>query len=456
MAVPWAALECLETISRQPVTFTLRKFVEDPGVISFISSINILFNFMVGVGAAYLSDRIWTRWGRRRPFLIVSAAGTGVLLLAIPLAGNFVLLAAALVLYQFFVDVSRPWEPLYNEVIPPHQRGRAGIFRMMAVNLGILFFSTVMLGQFDVQYEVATPFGVLTGEMLLYWTAAALMFLVVGFHLVLVRETRPPEAPGASEPDRPTRLPGVWWTGGRGGLGALFRDMFADSQARWIYFLYLCPIVASAANQNSSNYILFLSEQMGISKPDLGRLNGFVMPLLVFVFTPVSGLLADRISRHLMFRLGILMPALIQLGLYLYLRTVSGFEAGMGLFIGVGIATAFFQSMLWAVWGPLVFDYIPLNRMGTCTAGFTMVSGLVGFVLVNLGGQWVKASTWLLGNPGRGTYDYSSVLILWALLSALAFGATFVFRRAEAAGRVRPEGRLADEGEAPPPGTTTG
>ncbi|MGF1452553.1 MAG: MFS transporter [Opitutales bacterium] len=449
MVLPWIAGAYFEKITQQPMIFTLNKFIEDPALISFISSINILFNFLVGVVGAYLSDHVWTRLGRRLPFLIASAGGTGVMLLFIPIVGNFWILIAALVAYQFFVDLSKCWEPLFNEVVPPPQRGRATMLRMLAVNGGNLFFAIVLISQFDNTYELTTPFGELNGEMVLYWGMAAFMFAVVAFYLFFVRETKPPKTKGHADVEyRPTRIKGVSWlaeTDSPKGIRAMFADMFADRQAIWVYFLYLCPFIMTTAGMYSASYVLFITDQLGVSKQDYGTLEFYTQLTLILTAVP-AGFLADRISRPWMFRTGILVPAIIQLAFLFYLRYLSDYAFTLNLLISVGVASAFFQAMLFAVWGPLIYDYIPSNRMGTYVAGISFTQGLLGFVLMNLGGLWVKGFTALFSSPTDSTFDYSSIVIFWALLAALSFSGTLVFSWAERRGIVEPLGRLERKG----------
>lgn len=449
MAFPWVAFQLLELVSQQPVTLTLFKFTDKPELISFITSVNILFNFSVGVCAAYLSDRIWTRWGRRRPFLVTAYFGVSLLLFVLPLVGSFWVLVICLVLYQFFVDLNKCWEAMFNEVIPSPQRGRAGMFRMMLVNFGKLFFLTVLIGQFERVYErIPTPFGPLNGEIVIYWSMALICLLTGLFFSFMIREREPSNHAGQVELERrPSRIPGMVWLMEKGetvrGIRAFIKEIFADRHALWIYLLYICPwIVARAASTESPNYTGFLIKQLGFSTEQLGKINMFVWPVLVLAFTPLAGLMADRFSRIAMYRVGILVPALVQLVLHLYLRFFADYQATPKLLIGFGLVTVFFQSWLWAVWGPLIFDYIPSNKMGTYMAGITFVGGILGFILENLSGWWVKGFTALFGVRGLGESDYSSVQVLWLLLALTAVGITFIFSWAEKRGFIRPVGRL--------------
>ena len=453
IGLPWITFDYAEKVSQAPLTFTLRKFIEDPGVISFIISINILFNFMVGVSAAYISDRIWTPVGRRKPFFIVSCLLAGVLTILIPVVGTLWLLIVVVVLFQFFVDFNKPWEPLFNEVIPPHQRGRAGMFRMLSVNLASLFLTGVLIAQYDSIYAVPTPFGEweITGEQVLYWSVASVLFATATFLALGIREERPvpldPET-GRLQGYRKGPLPKTEWKGSDqraglfSGIKGLFSEIFSSKQKVWVYLLYICPLAGTMAVSHPS-YIIMLTDQLGLSKAQYGVMNLISMICMIAVFTPIAGFLADRMSRPLMMSFGILGAALVQGGFYTYINFVSEGQASFELIVGIDIATRLCLSWVWAVWSPLVYDYIPSNQMGTFQAGIMFTSGVASFALINLGGQWVGLWTKLFGVGYSPTnYDQSSVLVLAVITGLGALVPIFLFARAQRKGIVLPLGKL--------------
>src|ERR1700733_10984384 len=55
------------------LTFTIRKYVNNPQVISLVMTIAGVI--MLGPIISYLSDQVWARAGRRRPFLIAAWLG---------------------------------------------------------------------------------------------------------------------------------------------------------------------------------------------------------------------------------------------------------------------------------------------------------------------------------------------------------------------------------------------
>lgn len=123
-----------------------------------------------------------------------------------------------------------------------------------------------------------------------------------------------------------------------------------------------------------------------------------------------------------------LFPALVNLVFFFYARFVVDYEVPRAAFIGFNVANEALMALLYVLWGPLVYDYIPSNRYGTVSAGFSFISGVTSFVLINGAGLWVKGFTHVFGSAGQGRYDHSSgfvwqfALALVALAIALWFG----------------------------------
>jgi len=439
---PWGLVVLSEQVSNNPMVFTLRRFIDDPGIISFVTSINILFNFMVGVFAAYLSDRIWTRFGRRKPFIVTAWFSAAVIIFFIPIVGSFWLLFAAIVCYQFFIDFGRPWDAFYLEVVPQKQRGRAAIFRMMLTNLSVLFFSTILIGQLDHTYQTDTPFGPLNGEHVIYWSTAAILLVSGLFIAAFTKETVPFDSEtGKALSYHKTAVRGVLFRDGER-LGDIFANIFASKQQLWTYALFICPVISFQIF--GPNFFLMSIEQLEMRTSDMKVVNLWVMPFTIFVFTPIAGYLCDRISRMLMLRIGLIVPSIVGL-VYIATLRYTNFEWTYGLLIGFGIATAVFQTWMWVPWAPLIADYTPINKLGTYSSGTTFCLGILGFISVNLGGQWVKLWTYLFGNPGKGTYDYSSIYILGMIMSVVALGITYLFSGAEKRGEVQALGKMEAE-----------
>ncbi|NLF40054.1 MFS transporter [bacterium] len=432
MAGPWVAGMYIGACNGPAMTFTLKRFVSDPFLITVISSINILFNFMVGAVANYLSDRIWTPVGRRKPFLLAGWIGTGIMVLLIPVVTNLFVLLPILVLFQFFIDLSSPYQPLTNEVTPQPQRGRAATISTMLHMSQAMIFGAAIIGRFDDVYRLSI-FGrtyVVTGELAIYWMGALALLGVILFVGLIVKE-RPP-------------LKGV--NHGKISPVTFFRDIFGERQWWMLYLLFLCPGLAGA--WTATLMPLFVTEQLGFTKQELGLSMAIGMPVMIFIAIPIAGFLVDKFQhlRLRLFQLGILIPAIIGFCLYLYIKYVANYQISIGLWMGVGMFGALFGSWTTVSWGPLMFDYMPSSKFGTISAGFGFVNGVATFILMNVSGLWVKFYSGIFAR-GERTFDYSSIYIP-SFISALIAAALLEFFRVQVSrGKVIPFGKLEHEAE---------
>lgn len=426
MTCPWLVLYYIDNVTGGgPLTFTIRKFVESPMAIGLLGSTSVAFTFTVGAAASYMSDRIWTRWGRRRPFLMVGWLGVAAAMMLMPLAPNIGTLVAVLILMQLSSAIAKPVEPLYNEVVPPCQRGRAGTIRNAAQQLMGLFFFGVMVAQFDSVHSFAL-FGQtleVRGETALYWFGGLISLAGVLFLAFQVRET-PPRVPVVRE---------------RLGMRGFFRDVFGHRQWWMVYVLYMTPMLSGTGGGGFG--VLMTTEQLGFTKAEHGYAVSIGLVAAIVIFAPVAGYLTDKTSRMRLLRIGIIGPTVVELLYFFHLRYVADYSISLSTLIGFGLAANAFKTCMYLVWGALIFDYIPSNRFGTVSAGLTIFSGLTPFLMINLTGFWVTGFTKIFGSPGAGEYDYSSMYVLQVGCAALALALTFWFQREERKGHVVPLGR---------------
>jgi MFS family permease len=426
MTAPWLVLYYIDNVNDGgPLTFTIRKFVESPMLIGLLSSIHVAFTFTVGAGASYMSDRIWTRWGRRRPLLMFGWFGVMIAMICLPLAPNVGIFVGVLLLMQFCAAIAKPVEPLYNEVVPPCQRGRAGTVRNIAQQLMGLFFFGVLMTQFD-DLHTFDLFGQtvrLRGDVVLYWTGGLFTLFGVFFLALRMRETSPRE-PVDQEPTSVSKF---------------FRDVFGRRQWWMVYLLYITPILSGPSG--GSFGVLMKTEQLGFSKAQLGIMVSVGMIVGIAVFAPLAGYLADKTSRMRLLRIGIVGPAIVEIIYFFYLRYVVDYSIPLSTAILFGLAGSALKTFAYLVWGALVFDYIPSNRFGTVSAGLTFFAGLTPFVMINFSGLWVTGFTRVFGSPGGSQYDYSSVYVLQVACAAAALWITFLFEKQERKGNVQPLGR---------------
>lgn len=434
-AFPTFSHTLLESISGAALTFTMKKFVSDPALITLLGSTNIAFNFLVGPWAAWKSDQIWTPLGRRRPFLIFGWAVLFFTLICVPLAPTLPWLVLCIVVYQFCGDLGYvgTWNPLFYEMIPSHQRGRAVVVKRTGSLLARLGFNLLLIGQFDETLKIdwtlnffdAPPL-VITGEKLIYWTGAFAVLLVVLQMLFLVRESQPQKMP------TPSRFSPV----------ALLRELFGVRQYRLLFLLVFCSMALTSGL--GQLFPLLITEQFGFTKKDLGLIWSINHGMEIFVILPLALLLVDRLDRFRVFQAGLILSTVQNIVFWFYVKNLPP-----------GQGPDFYHVVFFNLWNsavdvmasvalePLIFDFIPRNKMGTLNSGFVFVRGALSLLVMNGVGLWVKYfSQWM---QFEGGYDYMSGFLFTFVIGILGILATMKFNRHLKAGELVKYGLLEEQ-----------
>lgn len=104
--------------------FSLKKFLDNPAGLTFIMSVPTLLHMVFAPYVNLMSDRIWARYGRRKPFALAGWILAMVAMALMPFMPNFWMLIVAYLAYQVALNLRGPMDPLNNEIVPPWQRGR--------------------------------------------------------------------------------------------------------------------------------------------------------------------------------------------------------------------------------------------------------------------------------------------------------------------------------------------
>ncbi|MBI2498581.1 MAG: MFS transporter [Opitutae bacterium] len=170
------------------VPITCRHFTDSAFIISAIIASKRLFGSLIQPWACWRSDFVQTRFGRRRPFLLIGLPAGALALLGVGLmpfliqsdAARHTVLALAAVLLinsllQIAVDLN--WgvlEPLYADTFRQEQLGRASSIRQIASKLLTLFMVSFVIGWADFNELYPYLFG--AGVMLLAFALVATSF----------------------------------------------------------------------------------------------------------------------------------------------------------------------------------------------------------------------------------------------------------------------------------------
>jgi len=417
MAFPCGVESFIEACSGAAITFTFWKFSHDPALLAFIGSINLAFNFLVAPLAAWQSDRIWTRWGRRIPFMLIGWSILILALIAMPLAPSLWILLAVVILYHAAVDIgfTGPLTPLYFEIVPKSQRGRAIVIKRLVTISAQVLFNLVLIGRFDDIYHLLVPLSAaglrltITGEEIIYWLAGVLVLVSIVMVLGCIRETRP--ATVRIEPFSPARY---------------CRSM-ADSRRHWPLLLLAFSSVALGACLGQLQPLL-ITQQFGYSKQALGNMFAIALVAEIVIALPLLGFLADRFNRLRIYQVTIAVAAIFPLLFWAFIKFIAPHQIPsphqIVLFM-VGHSLVRTVAMLTVE--PLYFDYVHPNDMGQMYSGLLVVRGVGGVLVLNGVGWWVKLYSSFFPLGGSMRYDYTSAYLYIALFAVIALGATLFY-----------------------------
>jgi len=373
--MPWAAFTMKDRAITVAFLFSLKKFIENPAGLSFVMSLSSFIAIVVAPITSFTSDRIWTRYGRRKPFLIVAWLGMAASLMAMPFVPNLVLLIAAYFFFYFSQALNAPMEPLKQEIIPPAERGRATGLMTWFSNIATITFYFVMLGRFD---DVTFMWGfTLTGEAVIYWSAG--LFLLTVLVLIVL---------GIKEIDQHSPL--------RGEKISL-RTIAGGLLDRELWPVYLLVVGFAFLNFHSGIGTLtnlLYTDQWGYTKQEMGvnvAIGGLINVFLIGILT----LFADRLPRMRAYQTFIWLILIGNFLFYAYVEFVLPDKRPTLIEIIVfGELLSVISILTGVVYFPLIYDYVRRNKMGTFAAGEQIVRRLTVFFTANTVGifVWVYAA----------------------------------------------------------------
>ena len=105
-------------------------------------SAGLVIAMLVQPAAGLLSDRSTSRFGRRRPYILVGAIFDCLFLAAIALSWNYWALLISVLMIQFSSNISHgPLQGLIPDLVPDDQRGRASAFKAVMELLPLILVS---------------------------------------------------------------------------------------------------------------------------------------------------------------------------------------------------------------------------------------------------------------------------------------------------------------------------
>lgn len=333
-----------------------------------------------------ISDYTITRWGKRKPYIVIGAVLDVVFLVGLAASQTFVALAAFVILLQFSSNFAQgPFQGYVPDLVPPQQVGLAsalvGAMQTVGFVTGAVLISLAFsLGQF-------TIFLILLGVVELATAAGTFLF---------VREGK------VAKPRR-----GKSWVAiGRSAWGT---DIL--NERNFVFLLISRLLFLAGVNVFLGFNVLYLSRSLGFGDSDIGlwiAVIGVAVGVTTAVATVPSGIISNRTGRKPLIYLACVIGGL-GLG-------IAGVAPGPEiLLVGVillGVASGTFLAVDWA----LMTDIIPKASSGRFMGISNLAVGLAGPVAALLAGPIIDA----VGGPAETGEGPRAAFVAGVVLFALS------------------------------------
>jgi MFS family permease len=228
-----------------------------------------------------ISDYAVSRWGRRKPFIVIGSILDVIFLWAVAAADTYIALVLALVLLQFASNFAQgPFQGYVPDLVPARQVGRAsGLMGVMIIFGGIVGVGIAAVGYLQLQPGMTEP----QVRALLFWPTVALGFVEAVTMVVLALTVY--EGPAAVPRE------GLSWK--RIALSAWGTDILRERSYIWLLVSRLCYLAMPGV---ISAYAVFVLERSFGMAPDVAAPYLIVIGLVVALSTAVATIPAARIS----------------------------------------------------------------------------------------------------------------------------------------------------------------
>jgi len=117
----------------------LSQFTQNPFIIGLLSSTRSIEGTVVQPVVGAWSDRTWTRWGRRRPFMLVGIPLSALFLVASAHAPSLPVLVATVFLFSLMFNIAvDPLNALLADLFPPQRRSAVNGLATVAQLVGTI------------------------------------------------------------------------------------------------------------------------------------------------------------------------------------------------------------------------------------------------------------------------------------------------------------------------------
>ena len=340
-----------------------------------------------------ISDYTVSRWGRRKPYIVVGSLLDVVFLAGLALNNDFV----AMVAFYFLLQVSSnfaqgPFQGYVPDLVPAEQVGTASGLMGLMLTLGTI---------------VGVGIATLIGDLVLATLALGLVEVVT----MLILVTTVDEGSAGPRRTRPWRELAV---------SAWSRDILQQRDVLWLLLVRLLFLGAYNATLIALGYF---RRSHGLSDADAGE-TVFLATVIVGVSTALAAIPGGRLSDRFGRRPVIWAAAAVAGTGLLGVAVAPTPEVAVGAWVPFGIGMGIFLSADWA----LMADVIPKETSGRYMGILNAGTAMAGPVFILVAGPVQDVVAGVVSDPAGPR-------------AAMAVGAAFVGLSALALLRVNPQRR---------------
>ncbi|MEP7360955.1 MAG: MFS transporter [Chloroflexota bacterium] len=378
-----------------------------------IAFAGVLVAIAVQPTAGAISDYATTRWGRRKPFIVIGSILDVAFLLAVASADSFTALVIGVVLLQFASNFAQgPFQGYVPDLVPAKQVGLAsGLMGIMTVIGGMTGVAIAGLGYLQIQPGMSQE----QVRALLFLPTIGLAVVEVATMVLLAFTVDE----GRAALPREGRS---WWRIARSAWGT---DILHERSYLWLLVSRLCYLAMPGV---ISGYAIWVFERSFHLPPEqaapflLGTVA--IVALSAAVATIPAARLSDRVGRKRVINISFLLGAIGVLGVALS----PALPLTLLALVPLGFSGGAFLVVDWALMTDIIPKahsgrYMGISNVATASAGpiGLALAGVVLYVVTRAGLPTPTANdlqSTLLGEAPRAAIGSMLVFIAiaaWAL-----------------------------------------
>ena len=333
--------------------------------------------------AGHMSDRTFSPWGRRMPYVVVGGTLTCLAIFLLGVAFSYTALVSSLIVVQLCINTALgPYQALIRDLAPRARRGVVSSFKIMGDSSGGVVFLVV----------VAFLLGQYTGPQNAVW-----LWLSLGVISLIL---------GASTAWTAIGIRSKEASASAAAAVSPASSLQRETQARFGWFLgsRFCTFAALAILQTYA--LFFLRDVVGLPNP--ARAVGIMALVIggsILLTAYPFGRLSDRVGRKRV----VVAAAMVGAGGAFTLLLAVNFLQVVLIGALIGVAAGAFLGASWAMATDLVSSGRTAQQMGIANA-----SAVGGTALAKLAGPGVDFL-----NRAGGELGYSTLLVSCGVLFVL-------------------------------------